>query len=360
MNDIVAEIFKGMDQTIISEDVKAKVAAMIDQIVEARTAAKTQEISDRATKIAEDNSRLKMEVESMMSDILAKEQYLQEAAREWGSQMAAEFKQKESILFETLKEYQEESIKVLTETATDYRNAIEATALETGAELRSFMEQEVLEAAAQFKKTHEATRAKELTEFKEDLLEKADAYIVAELQKNIPESILEAATEAAALKPLVEGVIAVIEKNGVKIDKSGFEALNAAKVSNTKLSEALNVKVTENVKLEARVKALEKKVKLSQLTEGMTLNQKAKATKLLESSSVENLELNFKAIKDMIVEESTKSPVKVSQNEVKPTVATDATKKQVQRIVESINKPAAGKTDDMTVWAANLDRMRRN
>jgi hypothetical protein len=113
------------------------------------------------------------------------------------------------------------------------------------------------------------------------------------------------------------------------------------------------------VKLGARVKELEKQVKLTSLTEGMTQAQKSKAVKLLESCSVEELESKFKSIKDIIVEESAK-PRKVSVEEVKTPAAQAAVKKQVDRIVESITKPAGEKASEMDEWASNLDRMRRS
>ena len=359
MKEIVAEIFKGMDEKLISEDLKAKVTAMINNIVEARTNAKTAEALEKAKKLEEENTAIKAEIEAVKKDVTEKEEYLKECAVELGKKMAQEFSEKEATLFESLKEYQETAIAVLKETAAEHRDMIESIAVEEGTNLKAFYEQESLEAAAEFKKMREAADAEKLTKFKEDLLEKIDEYIRGELQKNIPQNIMEAAAEAAALKPIVESVIAIIEKNGLKIDKSGYEALSEAKSANTKLSDALNVKVTENVKLEARVKDLEKKVKLAQLTEGMTINQKAKATKLLESSSVENLENNFKAVKDMIVEESTKAPVRVSKIDFgQQKVAADVTKARVEKIVESIDK-LVGKTDEMDVWATNLDRMRR-
>lgn len=355
MKEIVAEIFAGMDQKLISEELKAKVAEMINQIVEARTAAKTAEITEKAKKIEEANVALQKEITEVKKDFAEKETYLHEAANELGKQLSAEFKEKEQILFETINEYQQVTVDVFKETAKEYRDLLEGETLGVAGEYKTFLEQQALEAAAEFKKSHETARATELTKFKEDLLEKADEYIVSELKKNIPANIMEAAAEAAALKPLVEGVIAVIESNGVKIDKTGVESLKVAKDANNKLSESLNNKISENVKLESRVKALEKQVKLSKLTEGMTLTQRTKAEKLLESSSVENLEQNFKAIKDMIIQESTKSVSKTQTQKVD----IEATKAKVEKIVESITKPAT-KSDEMSMWAADLDRMRRN
>lgn len=355
--EIAAEIFKGIDEKLISEDVKSKVIDMINKVVDTRSEAKSVDAVAKATQLEEENKRLKTEMDTLKQDIAEKEAFLKEAAADFGKQLAQDFKEKEAVLFESVKEYQEESTKVLRETAIEYKAMIEREALGAAEDYKSFIEQEVLSEAAEFKKMRQTADAETLEKFKTDLLEKADEYIKAELKKNIPEQIMEAAAKAAALEPLVEGMVSVIEKHGISVDKTGFETLKAAKQENQKLSEAFNAKVTDNVKLEARVKELEKTVKLGQLTEGMTQAQKSKAVRLLESASVEELEGKFKLVKDIIITESVKPKV-VSTKETKPAVV-EAAKKQVEKIVESVTKPT-GSGSEMDGWSASLDRMRRN
>lgn len=360
MNELVAELFKGIDQKLISEDVKAKVVEMINKAVDARVDAKTNDVQTRNKTLAEQNAKLVAEMAALKKDVEEKEAFLKEAAYDLGKNMMAEFAEKEAILFETVEEYQAVVTEVLKETAEEYRTMIESEALDAANEYKTFVESTAMESAAEFKKMRQASDAESLTKFKTDLLEKADEYIKSQLKEVIPQNIMEAAAEAAALKPLVENMVHVIEKHGISVDKTGFETLKAAKQENTKLSEAFNAKVQETVKLGSRVKELEKKVKLAQLTEGMTLAQKSKAIKLLESCSVEELEPKFKAIKDIIITESVKPKI-VSKNEVTQKAAESAAiSKQVDRIVESINKPTSDKTSEMDTWASNLDRMRRS
>ena len=360
MNDIVAEIFKGVDQKLISEEVKAKVAEMISKTVDARVGAKTDDVQAKNKKLEEENAKLIAEMAALKKDVEEKEDFLKEAAADFGKNLATEFAEKEAILFETVKEYQAATTEVLKETAEEYKQMLEGEALGAAGEYKEFVESTAQEAAAEFKKMRQEADANMLTKFKTDLLEKADEYIKSELKKTIPQNIMEAAAKAAALEPLVEGMIHIIEKHGISVDKTGFETLKAAKQENVKLSESFNTKAQENVKLGARVKELEKQVKLTSLTEGMTQAQKSKAVKFLESCSVEELESKFKAIKDIIIEESVK-PKQVSVKDVKTSqAAVDAANKQVNRIVESINKPAEGKTSEMDMWTTNLDRMRRS
>jgi hypothetical protein len=359
MKDIIAEIFKGIDEKLVSEEVKAKVAEMINKVVDARVAAKTAETDAASVKLQEEKAKLASELDQIKKDIADKEAFLKEAAADFGKQLAEEFKQKEDILFETLKEYQEESIKVLQETAKDYRDKIEEEALVAANEYKTFVESSALESAAEFKRMRQEADAKSLETFKSDLIEKANEYMQSQLKTVVPEQIMEAAAKAAALEPLVESMVSVIEKHGISVDKSGFDALKAAKAEITKLSESVNAKTQENVKLGSRVKELEKAVKLKQLTEGMTQAQKSKAEKLLESCSVEELETRFKVIKDIVISESAK-PAKVSVKDVKTQVVVDTTKKQVDRIVETIQKPVGGQSSEMDTWATQLSRMRRN
>jgi cell division protein FtsB len=359
MNELVAELFKGIDQKLISEEVKAKVIEMINKSVDARVEAKTNDVLAQNKTLVAENTKLVAEMETLKKEVEEKEAFLKEAASDFGKNLAEEFAEKEEVLFETLKEYQNVTEQILQETAEQYKGILENEAFEAAQEYKVFVEATSMEAAAQFRKMREAADAEQLTKFKSDIIEKADQYIQSELKKTIPQNIMEAAAEAAALKPLVESMVNVIEKHGISVDKTGFETLKAAKTENTKLSESLNVKTQETVKLGARVKELEKQVKLTQLTEGMTQAQKSKAVKLLESCSVEELEPKFKAIKDIIVEQSAK-PKTVSAKDVPSQAAVDVANKQVNRIVESINKPVDGKSQEMEVWAENLARMRRS
>lgn len=356
--EIVAEIFKGIDEKLISEEVKAKVIEMINSVVTARSDAKSVDAVAKATQLEEANKKLIADMEALKKDITEKEAFLKEAAADFGKKLADDFKEKEVILYETVKEFQEETTKVLKETAIEYKAMLEQEALGAAEEYKTFVEQAVLEEAAEFKKMRQSADAETLEKFKGDLIDKADEYMKAELKKNIPAKIMEAAAKAAALEPLVEGMVSVIEKHGISVDKTGYETFKAAKQENQKLSEAFNAKVSDNVKLEARVKELEKTVKLTQLTEGMTQAQKSKAVKVLESCSVDELEAKFKVVKDIIIAESVK-PKQVSVKDTKSQAVVDAATKQVNRIVESVTK-TADSGSEMGMWATNLDRMRRN
>jgi hypothetical protein len=338
MKEVVSEIFKGIDEKLVSEEVKTKVGEMINTVVESKVAEKAAEISASTRKLAEENVSLKAKIDQMISEMAEKEKYLQEAARDLGKKLAQEVAEKEAILAETAAEYRTEVENILKETASTYRESLEKEALDVAEEYKTFMESVVLQEASEFKKLHEAASAEKLESFKADLVEKADQYMMAELQKSIPAKIMEAAAEASALKPIVEGVIALVETHGIKVDKTGLEALKKAKDENAKLSESFNAKLSDNVKLNARVKELEKSVKITQLTEGMTQAQKQKASKLLESYSVNELDSKFKAIKDIIVNESIKPVAKVQSKE------------QASAVVD---------TAEMDQYVKSLDRMRR-
>lgn len=346
MDKLVAEIFKEVDEKLISNDVKVKVAEMLNKVVDDKVTAKT-------TQIQEENSKLKGELETLKNEILEKEEFLKEAARDLSAQLALEMQEKEQILEETLKEYQEQTIAILEETAKEYKESIEAESLQAAEEYKSLLESDAMAAAAEFKRMRQAADAEQLESFKNDLIEKADEYMRGELKKSIPQNIMEAAAKAHALEPLVESIVKVIETQGIAVDKTGFETLKKAKEENTKLNESLNTKAQENVKLGARVKSLEKQVKLAQLTEGLTLTQKEKALSILESCSLEELDSKFSAIKESLITESVKSPKIVSlKDAVKSQTGESPVQKQVTRIVESDKK--SGTASEMDQWVEKL------
>jgi hypothetical protein len=357
MNDIVAKIFEGMDQALISDETKKKVTDMINQIVEARVVAKTSDVLEKNKKLVVLAKEAQQLTKTMSEEFAQKEAILREEAQNFSKSLAQQFSEKESVFMETLKEYKQSTEATIKEVALEYREALEHVVMEEAAQYREWVEQVALEEASGFKAQHEAELAKDVSKFKETMLERVNEYLEGQISKHIPESVMESAAEAAAYKPLVEKLVKVLGDNYITLDSTGYEAIKSAKNENAKLTEAVNMKAKEQVKLESRVKELEKKVKLTSLTEGMTQAQKKKAEKFLESYGVDQLDTKFAAIKDLIITESVK-PERVS---IKQETKSEHVERQVQKIVESATKPVSksGPASEMSEWASSLEKMRR-
>jgi hypothetical protein len=345
MDDILAKMFEGVGE-VMTPETKTTVANMINDLVETRVKATLAETEEKL-------KSLEAEKAQMISEMDAKEEILKESATEFARKLAKEFSEKEQIIFESLQEYKKVTEDSVKEAAHEYKSAFEKVIFEETKNYREFVEQTALEEAANFRKEQEVALAKQVGTFKEDMLTRLDEYVGIQLEKAIPKTIMEAAVEAAAYRPIVEGVLGVVGANHIKLDASGKDALLKAKTDNEKLTEAVNAKAKDNMKLESRVRELEKLVKLNVLTEGMTQGQKAKANKLLEGYRAEELESKFNAIKDIIINESVK-PAKSTT--VADTVVSDSTKKQLERLTESHDPNLSA---EMKEYAHRLDKARR-
>ena len=363
MNDILNKVFEGIDQNLISEDTKKKVTEMINSVVEARVTAKAADVLEKNKKLVQLAKDAQLSEANTKKEFAEKEAILKEEAKNFVGKIAEEFTQKEAILIESLNEYKQETEKTVKEVAVEYRHRLEKVVMDESAAYREFIEQIALEEASEFKKMQESALANDVSTFKETMLNRVDEYLGTQItEKIVPANLMEAAAEAAAYKPLVEEMVGLLSKNYIKLDSTGYETVKAAKSENVKISEAYNNKVKETVKLETRVKELEKKVKLNSLTEGMTQAQKQKASRLLENYSVEQLDDKFTAIKDIIIKESVK-PERVSlKQETNAAAKAENVTRQVNKLVESVTKPVGkvGFDSEISEWATNLTKMRRN
>lgn len=345
-------IKKSLGDTL-NEDIASEISEHIDQLVSDRSAAETLELSEKVKKLEKANKGLK-------ETVAKQEKEFKEEAEKFATELAEAFAQKESILFEELENYKTESVKVIQEVSQEYREAVEQMVLEETAEYRGELETIMTEAAKDFRLQQEAALAEDVNAYQQDVLEKLDQFLEAELPNNIPEGLLEAAAKNQALEEIVEGVMGVFSEKSIKLDEASEKVLKDARNEYENLSESYNAKVKEAVALTAKVRELEKEVKLSRLTEGMTATQKKNARKLLESATASDIEKRFEGIKDLVIKESVKAQPTRTKKPVEKVEPTKQAAKQLQNLQESIDNPQDKKPSrseaEMAGWKKSLDR----
>jgi hypothetical protein len=245
---VIQKLFEGMDPAILTDETKAQVSQMIDDLVETRAKAKTAELEEKVAAL-----------EARESVLAAKEEILAEEAENFAKKMAGDFTAREQIMFEELDNYKSLAEEIVLESCEDYRNQVENMVVMEAENYRNHLEQILVSEAGEFKKEQDAALAEEVGRFKEDLVEKVSEYMEGELTKAIPEEIMEAAAENAALKPLVEGMVQTFGKNYIQLDSTSMNVVKEAKAEINKLSEAVNVKSKEAVRLSAKVRELSRK-----------------------------------------------------------------------------------------------------
>jgi len=339
---VLAKLFEGFDQQLLSEEVQNEVSALIEQMVQAKVADATKKLTEKETK-------LKEWLAEQNKTLVEKEQALEEVATTFAEKCAAEATEKEQVMFESIKDYVAMAESIAAQEATTLKEQIINETLAQCEEYKNHIETVTLEELKEHKVTQEAALARDVDKFKETLVGRLSEFMDARFEQSIPASVMEAAVQAAAYKPLVEGMIKTFAKGYIQFDSTGHTAIKEAKVEAEKLTESLNAKVKDNVRLSARVKELERATKVSSLLEGFTAKQKERAKVLLEKYEADELDVAFKKIKDVVIEESVRKPAQ--------TVITENAKKQMQKLQESADGTAVSNVDpEMKSWASTLNR----
>jgi len=340
---VLAKLFEGFDKSLLSEEVQNEVSSLIDQMVQAK-------IATESKKIMEKEAKLKAWVEEQNNVLKEKEKVLEEVAKAFSDKCINESKQKEAIMMEAINEYVGLAESIAREEGTSLKEHLESIALEQCGEYKSYIEKITLEELNEHKISQEAVLARDVDKFKEKMVEKVGQFMDTRFEQTIPKDIMEAAVQAAAMKPIVEGIVKVFGKSYIQFDSTGHTAIKEAKAEAEKLTESLNAKIRDNVRLSARLKELEKANKLSSLLEGFTATQKDRAKVLLEKYETDELEGAFKKIKDVVIEQSVRKPAP-------QTVITESQKKQMQKIKESVDETGNSNLDpEMKSWVKDLNR----
>jgi hypothetical protein len=363
----------GVSEKLQSPEVKSQVESLIEELVTARAKAFTEDADMKEKTLLEAAEELKDQFNE-------KEKVLTTEAQKFAEELAKEMVAKEAIMLEELDKYKAEVEQTIKEEAADYRKSlegiveeeakaykesIEKIVLEEADNYKKMLETVAIEEANNFAKNQEQTLHEEVGVFKEDLINKVSAFMESELKGSIPETIMESAQELAAMKPLVEGIVSTFGKNYVKLDDASYKLIKEARTENEKLSESVNKKTQDIVNMTARLQSLEKKSKLFELTEGMTVAQRKRAEKILESYKADEIQEKFEAVKDIILAESaTPKVVSKDSSTVAPkqtTVLSESAQKKVEKLKSELI--VEGKTvnvnPEISQWSNTLNRQIR-
>ncbi len=359
---VLDQIFEsiGLTDKLKSTEVQEQVSAILEEIVKNRVEALTLESSAKEHALLE-------KATAAAADLKSKEDILAEEAKQFALSLQEEMAQKEAIMLEEISKFKEEVETVLSEEAKTFREEIEKAVLEEAIEHRTsvesilleevenykkFLEGVVLEEAASYISEQEQHLAKEVGTFKESMVKKVGEYFDAELPNRIPKNIMEAAVKLSAYEPLIEGIVGTFSKNYVKLDSESFDVIKESKAQIEKLSESLNAKIKDSVNLQAKNKDLEKKLKITELVEGMTVAAKGKAVALLEScSTLEEITTKFNQVKDIVITESVVASKPVVKTEKPTVVLSESAKKKIESLKVTVDK---NKDPEMAQWERKL------
>lgn len=359
---VLDKIFEsiGLTDKLKSPEIQEQVSAILEEIVKNRVEALTLESSEKEKSLLD-------KAEAAASDLKSKEDILAEEAKQYALSLQEEMAAKEAIMLEEINSFKNEIEAVLAEEAkifreeiaqadleeaVEHRTAVEGILLEEVENYKKFLEGVVLEESASYISEQEQHLAKEVGTFKESMVKKVGEYFEAELPKRIPKNIMEAAVKLSAYEPLIEGIVGTFSKNYVKLDSQNYDIIKESKAEIEKLSESLNAKIKDSVNLQAKNAILEKKAKITELVEGMTVTAKVKAVALLEScSTIDEVTNKFNQIKDIVITENVASKKTEVKTEKPSVVLSESAKKKIASISTPEDK---NKDPEMAQWVNKL------
>ena len=148
----------------------------------------------------------------------------------------------------------------------------------------------------------EKKKAKELADYKKVMVEKLDKYLDLEMQKSVPDIYVEAYAKVEVLEPIVEAVKRSLNENYIKFDENNIGILKDAKKEIVKLREEVAKTTTKNMDLNSELSEVKRSSIISKVCEGLTVTQREKATRILESYDASEVEERFNAVRDLIIE----------------------------------------------------------
>lgn len=378
-NKIIEELFEGFDAKLVSDDLKETVRGMIDSLVESRVSALTTDLEEKEALFIAEAEKLKADFAEkeakLLESISTKEKILEEEANAFAETVAKTLAEKEAIMVQESENYRKHVEGIVGEEGKLFKESLESIVVEEAEAYRKHIEEIALQEATSFKTMQDSALAEEVSAFKASMVESISEFLEAEIEKSIPAEIMEAEVKLAAYEPLVESMISVFGENYIKLDSTSYDVIKEARKENKELSESVNAKVKENVRLMSEVKNLEKSIKIKELTEGMTQVQKETANKLMEScSNAADVEKEFAKVKDIIIESSVKKETVINESAkpaAKPAVKTptkveNTAKKPLsetaKRKIDSLTNQTLNESNDpeMAEYVGRLNRQLRN
>ncbi|MCS7316920.1 MAG: hypothetical protein NZZ41_01170 [Candidatus Dojkabacteria bacterium] len=381
MKEKILESLKNVLGEAMNDEVASEISDHIDEIAAKKAENQIESLKEKIKRYEEIIKKKDEEIEKLKEKIQCEEETFKKEAEEFAQDLAEAFAIKEQIMLEEVENFKNEALKAIEESALEYREQVERVVEEVAQEYKEKVQEIALEEAKNFRIEQEAALARDVSKYRKDLLEKIDQYLEAELPKHIPQGIFEAAAKSKAYEGLVNGILETFSRNYIKVDSTGYETLKEAQKKIEQISEQYNAKVREAVSLTAKVRELEKKVKIAEITEGLTRKQREKVYKLLENVNINDVENKLKEIVDLVIQESSFENKNLSKEKIVESHSTTPSNKIPQQgnkpvsslsnneyvnkqleIIESqanLNSAMNESYDPMIQWKKTLDRLNK-
>lgn len=346
------DIFSNVQSDLLTEDTRSKIRTLIQETVDA--------------KVKSAEALLKEEFEKKTTEVVS--EYEQKKTL-----LEQEMKHNEAVLVEEAEKYKSEIESIVLSETQAYKEKTQKEIAEETAAYRAELEKAIIEEAKTYKAKQDAELVEQVKSFKEDLINKVSDYLETQVEESIPQEIMEAATKLEVYEPLVKKIMESFSSNFIKLDTTSYKLIKEARDEISTKEEEIQTLNKDIVRLKKEMKEAERNIKVNNLMEGLTSEQRQRALKLLEGVSVSEIDARWKSIKEMIFEkkevaETPKQVVVESKTVVqkpvvqqKQTIAENAVvEHQVQKVITEGKSPSLSqkKPEDKKIgqWAAKVQK----
>jgi hypothetical protein len=150
----------------------------------------------------------------------------------------------------------------------------------------------------------------------ESVIDNLDKFIDLEISTKIDSDLIKQIAINEAYKPIVTGIIELIENNFVQLDKDGGKIVAAAEAKVAEVKTKLDESYSEKVKLQSTVDTLKTKLLISEKVSGLTESHKSKVLEMFEGKDYSEVSKKIDTFVELLEENNDFSTDDKENNDV--------------------------------------------
>jgi len=150
----------------------------------------------------------------------------------------------------------------------------------------------------------------------ESVIDNLDKFIDLEISTKIDSDLIKQIAINEAYKPIVNGIIELIENNFVQLDKDGGKIVAAAEAKVAEVKTKLDESYSEKVKLQSTVDTLKTKLLISEKVSGLTESHKSKVLEMFEGKDYSEVSKKIDTFVELLEENNDFSTEDKENNDV--------------------------------------------
>lgn len=194
----------------------------------------------------------------------------------------------------------EDTIKEMVESEVGLRTEEKINELEAKAD--EYCEQEIAKKVEEEKEALIEQYDGKLEELEENIVEKMDQFLEAEINEQISDEAVEKVAINETFEPIIKGIMHLFEDKYVSLDSEGNKVLAEQKAKTEELEEKVSELIADKMELSTLAESAAVKLLIAEKTEDMTETQKDRVKTFFEGKSFDDAKEKIDSFVELIEE----------------------------------------------------------